>query len=175
MNYEFTIRSASIEDALAIASVNYTTWLHAYRGILPDEEIESLNIDSLTDQWKQNLGIADSRSGTFVVMKGATLIAYSRFYPSVDPDDDQSRVATIGSMYVDPEFQHKGVGRKLMGAVLEAAIKREYKEGTLHVLAANKRAQEFYERLGWEKDSNADIAGSADQADLKVRYRKKSL
>lgn len=175
MDPEFTIRDAAIEDAPAIARVNYLTWLHAYRGVLPDSEIDSLNLDSLTDQWIQNLSAADSRSGTFVVMKGATLIAYSRFYPSVDPDDDQARVATIGSMYVDPEFQRRGVGRKLMGAVLEAAREREYAEGTLHVLTANKRAQEFYESLGWERDLDADIAGSADEGAPKVRYRKSPL
>lgn len=175
MDSEFTIRDAAIGDAPAIARVNYLTWLHAYRGILPDLEIDSLNLDSLADQWIQNLSVVDSRSSTLVVMKDATLIAYSRFYPSVDPDDDQARVATIGSMYVDPEFQRRGVGRKLMNAVLEAAKEGDYTEATLHVLTANKQAQEFYENLGWEKDLDADIAESADEAVLKVRYRKNSL
>ena len=175
MDSEFTIRNAVIEDALAIAKVNYLTWLHAYRGIVPDSEFDSLDLESLTDQWKQNLSIADSRSGTFVVMKGATLIAYSRFYPSVDPDDDQARVATIGSMYVDPAFQRRGVGRRLMQAVLEAAKDSGYKETTLHVLTANQRAQEFYETLGWEKDLDADIAGSANETVPKVRFRKNPL
>lgn len=175
MDSEFTIRNAAIEDALAIARVNYLTWLDAYRGIVPDSELDSLNLELLTDQWTQNISVADSRSGTFVVMKGATLIAYSRFYPSVDPDDDQARVATIGSMYVRPEFQRRGVGRKLMRAVLEAAKERDYTETTLHVLAANQRAQEFYENLGWEKDLDADIAGSVDETVPKVRYRKNPL
>ena len=149
--------------------------MHAYRGIVPDSEFDSLDLESLTDQWKQNLSIADSRSGPFVVMKGATLIAYSRFYPSVDPDDDQARVATIGSMYVDPAFQRRGVGRRLMQAVLEAAKESGYKETTLRVLTANQRAQEFYETLGWEKDLDADIAGSANETVPKVRFRKNPL
>lgn len=175
MDSEFTIRDAAIGDAPAIARVNYLTWLHAYRGILPDLEIDSLNLDSLADQWIQNLSVVDSRSNTLVVMKGATLIAYSRFYPSVDPDDDQARVATIGSMYVDPEYQRRGVGRKLMRAVLEAVRKREYTETTLHVLTANQRAREFYENLGWEKDLDMDIGGSDEKTNPKVRYRKSPL
>lgn len=175
MNSGFTIRDAKIEDALAIASVNYLTWLHAYRGIVPDSDLDSLNLESLIGQWKQNLSLADSRSSTFVAMKGETLIAYSRFYPSLDSDDDQARVATIGSMYVDPEFQRRGVGRKLMRAVLEAAKERDYTEMTLHVLTTNKRAHEFYENLGWQKDMDADIAGSVDETAPRVRYRKNPL
>lgn len=170
-----SIRDAAIDDAQAIARVNYTTWLHTYRGILPDSEIDSLNLELLTDQWIQNLSVANSRSGTLVITEGMTLIAYSRFYPSVDSDDDQAKVATIGSMYVDPDFQRRGVGRKLMRAVLRAAKEHGYAEATLHVLTANKRAQEFYENLGWEKDLDTDIAGLTDETVPKARYRKNLL
>lgn len=175
MDSEFLIRDAAIEDAPAIARVNYLTWLHSYRGIVPDSELDSLNLESLTDQWKHNLSIADSRSGTFIVMESTTVIGYSRFYPSVDPDDDQARVATIGSMYVDPDYQRRGVGRELMRAVLDAAKKCNYTEMTLHVLATNQRAREFYEILGWKEDLDADIAESVDEVVPKMRYRKNSL
>ena len=116
-----------------------------------------MNVDSLTDKWKQNLRIANPKIGTFVATSRESIVAYSRFYPSVDPDDDPNRVATIGSLYVDPEFQRKGIGQNLMSAVLEAAKNHGFKEATLHVLVANIQAREFYESLGWGKDSDADI------------------
>ena len=175
MDSVFAIRDAVIEDAPAIARVNYLTWLHAYRGLIPDLELDSLNVESLTDNWKQNLSIANPRIGIFVVTNSESIVAYSRFYPSVDPDDDRNRVATIGSMYVDPEFQREGIGHNLMSVVLEAAKNCGFTEATLHVLAANTRAREFYEGLGWEKDSDADIEGSNEETVPKVRYRKEPL
>jgi GNAT superfamily N-acetyltransferase len=175
MDHIFTVRVAGVEDARAIASINLSSWLHAYRGIIPDLELDSMDLDSLTDQWKQNLRNEDSSSCTFVAVQDEMLIAYSRFYPTVDPDDDQARVATIGSMYVDPEFQRRGIGGGLMMAVINAVRERGFIEATLHVLAANHRAREFYESLGWEEDLKAAIAGSSDESTTKVRYRKNLL
>ncbi len=175
MDSEIAIRDAAIEDAPAIARVNYLTWLHTYRGLIPDLEFDSLNVEALTDKWKQNLSMTNPRIGTFVATSSGSIVAYSRFYPSVDPDDDRNRVATIGSMYVDPEFQREGIGHKLMSAVLDAAKNHGFTEATLHVLAANTRAREFYEGLGWERDSDADIEGSNVETVPKVRYRKHRL
>jgi len=175
MNSEFAIRDAAIEDAPAIARVNYLTWLHAYRGIVPDSELDSLNMQSLTEQWRQNLNAAHSRDGCLVAIVRDDLIAYSRFYPSEDSDDDPHRVVTIGSMYVDPKSQGKGIGRKLMGEILAAAKTHGYTEATLHVLAGNERARKFYEYLGWEADLNVVIGRSGDQTVPKMRYRKSPL
>ena len=108
-----------------------------------------------------------------VVVNGDFVIAYSRFYPSVDPDDDQGRVATIGSMYLDPEFWRKGIGRRLMETVLETAKSHDFTETTLHVLASNKRARAFYENLGWELDIDAELDNSMRETVPKVRYRKR--
>jgi hypothetical protein len=53
MDHIFTVRVAGVEDARAIANINLSSWLHAYRGIVPDTELDSMDVDSLTDQWKQ--------------------------------------------------------------------------------------------------------------------------
>lgn len=172
---EFTFRESVIEDASEIAQVNYLTWILTYRGLVPNSELDSLSLESLTDRWKQNLSSANPKNRTFVVLSGASVIAYSRFYPSVDPDDDPNRVATIGSIYISPEFQRKGLGRKLMAAVLEAAKSHGFTEATLHVLAANERARAFYESLSWEMDLDADIGVSDEESVPKVRYRRNPL
>lgn len=132
-------------------------------------------MESLTERWKQNLSLANPRSGTFVVVSSDSLVEYSRFYPSMDPDDDQARVSTVGSMYINPEFHRKGIGRKLMGTVLGAARELDCSEATLHVLAANERAWKFYEDVGWKKGLDADIGGSDKKTVPKARYRKNPL
>lgn len=175
MDSKFAIRDAVIEDAPAIARVNYLTWSNAYRGIVPDSELDALNIDSLTELWSKNLNSVHSRGGCLVVVARGDLIAYSRFYPSEDSDDDPRRVVTIGSMYVNPESQRKGIGRQLMEEVLVAAKKHDYTEATLHVLTGNERARKFYEFLGWVADLDVIIGKSGDQTVPKMRYRMSPL
>jgi hypothetical protein len=48
-------------------------------------------------------------------------------------------------------------------------------EATLHVLAANHGAREFYGKLGWKEDLNAVLEVSTYEPTPKVRYRKKLL
>jgi ribosomal protein S18 acetylase RimI-like enzyme len=175
MGIEFMIREAEFDDAPAIAQVSYLTWLHAYRGIIPDAELDSLNLESVTDKWVQILSLISPRGDTFVAINDESIIAYSRFYPSVDSDDDQDGVATIGSIYVHPDFQHHGVGRGLMENILKVAKDHGFKEVTLHVLAANERARKFYEFLGWEQDLDPVIEGLDEESTPKVRYRKNFL
>ena len=175
MGPDFQLREAVIEDAQGIARVNYSTWQHTYHGLIPDSDLDSLNVELLADSWKQNLNLRNPRINTYVVLLGGLLVAYSRFYPSVDPDDDPDRVATIGSMYVDPGFQRRGIGHALMEIVLGSAKNHDFMEATLHVLEANQRARKFYERLGWEQDLFAKIEGSLEESVPKVRYRRKLL
>lgn len=175
MGTEIVIRDAGFGDAPAIAKVSYLTWLHAYRGIIPDAELDALNLESVTDKWVQILSLVSPKSGTLVAIYDGSLIAYSRFYPTLDSDDDRDMVATIGSIYVHPDFQHKGIGRELMRKILETVKGHGFTEATLHVLAANETARKFYEFLGWERDLDAVIERSDEEAVPKVRYRRNHL
>ena len=172
---EFGIRDAEFEDAPAIALVSYLTWPHTYRGIISEERINSRTIETITETWRQILSPPLPKDGTLVAFNDEAIIAYSRVYPSCDIDDDQDKVATIGSIYVLPAFQHQGVGRALMNGILEIAKILGFFEVTLHVLAANERTRKFYEHLGWEQDLDPIIENSDQDPTPKVRYRIKQL
>ena len=86
-------------------------------------------------------------------------------------DDDRELVATIGSIYVQPEFQHHGVGRSLIEKISKSAPIQGFKVVTLHVLVANERARSFYKFLGWEEDLDPAIEGMNQKSTPKVRYR----
>ena len=170
---ELLIRKATPEDASSIARVNYFSWMDAFRGLLPDSELDSLDIEILTNLWKHNLNADDSRSCTLVVLYKSVAVAYSRFYPSVDSDDDSALVATIGSSYVLPELQGRGIGNKLVSAVLLALKDHGFLEVTLHVLATNQRARNFYEHLSWAEDLELFLEQSEGESARKIRYRKR--
>lgn len=171
MSAGILIRRAEISDVPAISQVNYITWIDTYRGMIPDAELDALNLESLVDKWMQILDVSLARSGTFVAVKGESIVAYSRFYPTTDSDDNPFKVATIGSMYVHPNFQRQGIGSLLMSAILDAISENEFTESTLHVLNSNEQAREFYESLGWIMDSDAVTEDSDNLAFQKTRYR----
>jgi ribosomal-protein-alanine N-acetyltransferase len=60
---------------------------------------------------------------------------------------DELHVNNIG---VWPESRRQGVGGALLGAALEAAVRRGAVEAVLEVRASNLPAQRMYERFGFE-------------------------
>ena len=56
----------------------------------------------------------------------------------------------LGTFGVDPLFQKKGVGRKLLRAFLEEAKKESVSLLTLEVRASNQGAIHLYESEGWK-------------------------
>jgi hypothetical protein len=93
------IRKATIKDVQQLAKVNLNSWTEAYRHLLPGSELDALTPETLTETWHQHLINSLPRSDTWVVTEFNSVLAYSRFYPSVDSDDDPEKVATIGSIY----------------------------------------------------------------------------
>jgi ribosomal protein S18 acetylase RimI-like enzyme len=65
------------------------------------------------------------------------------------PDPDESRVGHIARLYVDPPCWGRGIGTLLYDAALADLTGRDFREATLWVLEANRRARDWYERLGW--------------------------
>jgi hypothetical protein len=67
------IRPAVSADAAAIATVQVRSWRAAYRGLLPQEELDALDIGRRTETWTRILAASQwPRSGT--------LVAARRFY-----------------------------------------------------------------------------------------------
>lgn len=65
--------------------------------------------------------------------------------------------AWIGGMGVAPEARRRGLGDRLMKAVLERARERGAREAWLEVLTTNARAIPLYERLGFRHVRRLDV------------------
>ena len=65
------------------------------------------------------------------------------------PDPEEPGAGHLARLYVDPACWGRGIGTQLYGAALRDLTDREFREATLWVLEANRRARSWYERLGW--------------------------
>jgi L-amino acid N-acyltransferase YncA len=145
-----TIRKATVDDASGIASVHVRSWQIAYRGHMPDEFLDGLDVEKRANMWRQLT--QDPGKIIFIAEDAAgNIVGFSALGPSRDSEANPS-TAEVSAIYVHPEKWEKGIGRALLSASLGEVRKREFDQLTLWVLEANQRARSFYERFGFTQD-----------------------
>ena len=145
-----TIRKATVDDASGIASVHVRSWQVAYRGHMPDDFLDGLDVEKLANMWRQLT--QDPGKIIFIVEDAeGNIVGFSALGPSRDSDANPS-TAEVSAIYVHPEKWEKGIGRALLSASLGEVRKREFDLLTLWVLEANQRARSFYETFGFIRD-----------------------
>lgn len=110
------VRNATADDADAIAGVSVRAWRHAYRGIIEDHYLESLDPVAIAGQVREI-----TREGTGVVLVAADPVVLGFSWLSPSRDDDAVDTAEIAARYVDPIVQRQGLGRALLAAHRELA------------------------------------------------------
>ena len=144
------VRKAKVEDASEIALVHVRSWQVAYRGHMPDEFLDGLDVEKRTNMWRELT--QDSDKIIFVAEDSENNIeGFSALGPSRDADANAS-TAEVSALYVHPEKWRKGSGRALLFASLDQVRNREFHQVTLWVLEANQRARSFYESFGFIQD-----------------------
>lgn len=163
----FAVRAAVPEDAAAIASIHVRAWQAAYRGIVPDTHLDSLSIEKRTVFWRSLIEgkVPDGSRNLRVVValdddKVVGWIATSLTRDS-DKDDQWGEVQAI---YVDPQCQQRGIGRRLMEYGTIALTNSGLAHVSLWVLSKNAGARRFYEQMGFIADTDSEkrftLAGS---------------
>ncbi len=138
-----TIRKARRADADEIADVHDAAWRDAYRGVIPGRELERMIARRGPKWWRS------------AIARGSRLVV-------LDFDDSIGGYASYGrnrvpalpyqgelfELYLAPEFQGLGFGRRLFQAVREDLAEHGYQNMVVWALADNERAIGFYERMG---------------------------
>jgi GNAT superfamily N-acetyltransferase len=164
---DVVIRSATPDDAEAIARVHVSSWKRAHAGVLPEEFLDSLDTGSRLGEWKRILG--EGRGSTIVAEADGRALGFASWGPSRDEDAEGGDVE-LYAIYLDPEAWGRGVARDLMRTVLS-----EVRPGTpmsLWVPATSERARHFYRRHGFHPDGIERIDEVGGTPVTQVRYRR---
>lgn len=138
-----SIRNARESDAAGIAEVHDAAWRDAYRGVIPGRELERL-IARRGPRWWHS---AITRGSRLLVLDFDEVIGGYVSY-------GRNRVPSLRyggevfELYVAPEFQGLGFGRKLFEAARKDLALHGYPSFLVWALADNERAIAFYTHLG---------------------------
>lgn len=137
------IRHAKPADAAAISKVFDAAWREAYGGIIPGVALERMIQRRGPRWWAFSL----RRGRPLAVLDvGKTIVGYASYGRCRDralPADGE-----IDELYLAPEYQGVGFGRRLFRAVVNDLGDRGARTVAVWSLADNERACAFYEHLG---------------------------
>jgi ribosomal protein S18 acetylase RimI-like enzyme len=136
-------RRGTPDDAPGIAFVNITTWKTSYRGVVHDAFLDSLAVDGHRERLRKRFDQVPY--DCFVATEAGTVVGYADFGP---PRDGPPRYAwELYAIYVLPEHQGRGVGRRLVRLGMDAMRERGVDTLFIRVLEGNP-FRKFYEKLG---------------------------
>jgi ribosomal protein S18 acetylase RimI-like enzyme len=137
------IRPARPSDAESLADTHDLAWRTAYQGIIPGPELDKL-INRRGAQWWQ--GAIRKGSRIWLLQFGDTIGGYANY------GRNRARSLTyegeIYELYLRPEFQGLGFGRRLFSAVRRELGQNGYKSLVVWALTDNEPAVGFYRALG---------------------------
>ncbi|MEV7277379.1 GNAT family N-acetyltransferase [Streptomyces sp. NPDC093111] len=149
------IREAGPSDAAAVAAVHVHSWRAAYRGLVPDAYLDSLDVGERTEVWRERLSAPGAPTVLVAEEEGGGTVAFSCFRPWSGQEADPSVTAELSALYALPEAWGRGVGRTLLAATGAAMTAAGFREAGLWVLEGNARARAFYEAAGWRPDGTS--------------------
>lgn len=146
---ELEIRLAAGNDLAGVLSVGHRTWLATYEPIAGPEYVAM----GLAKWWTHDVVTASIRVGrTIVAVIGDTVIGVATF-------GVQSEQFVIWKLYVLPGYHGRGIGTRLMDAVLERARELGHGRVVLSRIDGNEQAAHFYAAKGFV-DTHREPAGS---------------
>ena len=146
---EYQIRRAIPDDATGIARVHIDSWHDTYRGIVPDEFLDSMDYAQRAERWRQRLDIeAGTLSSTLNLVAVDTTGSVVGFISGGRERERAVRTeGEIYAIYLLPDVKGIGLGRELIRDLVRALEVEGFTSLLVWVLSDNP-SRHFYERLG---------------------------
>lgn len=137
------VRPAKIADASAVASAHDEAWRSAYQGIIPGAELDKL-INRRGPHWWESAIRKGSRVSVLVF--GDKVAGYTNY--GRNRARSLQFEGEIYELYLRPEFQGLGFGRRLFSAARRDLMQSGLRSMVIWALSDNEPAVEFYRTLG---------------------------
>ena len=151
------IRRAEASDSETMAEIHRSSWLAAYSGLLPPEAIAEVNANR-SALWASILREDPPRASYFLAELDGVPAGMIVF--GVPREENPEHTAEIHSLYLLPEYQHRGIGSELIAFAIRELKRQRFSSVYLWVLAENRNAIACYEKNGFHPDgSRKEVIG----------------
>lgn len=165
----WVLRRATGADVMAVAAVHVRSWQVAYRGIVPDPVLDTLDVSVRAARYAFD-GTGPADPAAWIAVDGHAVLAFVILGPC--RDDDRQGMGEVLSLYVDPDRWRSGLGAALVRKAERELSLLGFAEASLWVFEANARARRFYEAMGWRRDEGVKMAQIGGLEIPEARYRK---
>lgn len=141
-----SVRRAEEGDLEAISELFLAAWRTSYRGVLPTQLVDRMDVASARHLWRRCLTPGAERTVRVAMDVSGSIVgvvAWGR-----DPDDHAS--GHVYSLYVHPAAQGHRIGSRLLTEAVISLAAEGLRRATLWVFEANTPARTFYARSGWK-------------------------
>lgn len=140
------IYRATSADIETCARIQTESWVTAFQGILPAEELESkLEYDRSVTGFAYSLQTPDCCTA-LLSLNGVPHCVATWGKSSEENADGTAELICIHSL---PANWGRGYGSQMMAYILREMRTAGYQRAVLWTFAANTRARRFYEKCGW--------------------------
>lgn len=166
----FEVRRAEERDLPGVASVHTVGWQVAYRGIVPDEVLDGLDVGQRLKGLRTFLE-SNPEFELLVACENEGVLGFVGFGPARD-DDVDAQTGEVYSIYVHPDRWSEGIGRALLSSSCDALASSGFADAVLWLLEDNMRTCRFYEKAGWVADGHVKQENVGRFMLNEVRYRR---
>lgn len=138
------IENLQEQDLKAVAYVHMQSWKKSYRGILPDDFLDQIQLESRL-ALRRRLFEKPSRIN-LVAKCDSNVVGFCDGGPNRDSNIDAD--AELYAIYLLEIYQGKGFASALFNTLTERLKKLKYTKMCLWVLKDNDKARRFYEYKG---------------------------
>lgn len=140
------IRRTSNDDAAGIARVRAESSRGAYRGVVPGDYLDAIDVAEWAQRQRRNIESQSAGIVSLVADDGDLIVGWVATGPNWMTDLPCAR--ELCAIYLRPSHWRRGIGKHLMTAAAQSLIERGVSSMILRVLTENRPARRFYESLG---------------------------
>ena len=138
------IRNIEEKDIPSVVEIQVNGWKTAYKGIVDDEFLNSMNIEERIEKRKR-----DYKENGFVVAElDKKIVGFCRY---IDNNNFTQEISDIDcellSLYVKPSLKYNGIGTKIFQFVIDEFKKKNKRKMILWCLKDNDPSKKFYTKM----------------------------
>ncbi len=144
---DIIIRNVNEKEISSVADIQFNGWKTAYKGIIYDVILNSMNKDEKIKRFEGNY----KKNGFVVAELENEVVGFCRYADSNEfTPDIQDIDCEITALYVKPDLKYNGIGTKLFRFVVNKFKSQSKSKMILWCLKDNEPSKKFYTKMGGE-------------------------